>query len=169
MLLQELGEHEIQLLDRVLGLYRKPNSDHAEESRREIFDKYERIHQAYAERAITDDEALKRGLFIQWYALSEPSYLTGIADLNESAENKIISVLNDRIAAVTIDDELIWMLNYYFNWQWIFERLSSFNRFDNTIVNEQNNNLPSKIDRDEMEKRGQMGEYWNSLTQSSKG
>ena len=167
MTLQELANKEDALYSKVIDLYRQPQSQTTNEALRDIFHEYRKIHQAYAELSLTDNEALKRGLFIQWYALSEPNYLTGIADLDENAENKIVQVLNDRIESGNADNELIWMLNYYANWDWIFERLASFKGFNSTIVNEQSNHLPEKIDRDEMAQRGQMGKYWNSLTKFS--
>ena len=169
MILQELADKETILYEKVVELYRQPQSDNTNEALQNIFLKYRKIHQTYADLSLADDEALKRGLFIQWYALSEPDYLTGIADLDENAENKIIQSLNDRIEAGNVDDELIWMLNYYANWDWIFERLTSFKGFSSKIVNEQNNHLPDKIDKEAMAQRGQMGKYWNSLTKFSDG
>jgi hypothetical protein len=167
MTLQELANKEDELNNKVIDLYRQPQSDHTEDTLQDIFLEYRKIHEAYAELSLTNIEALKRGLFIQWYALAEPNYLTGIADLDENAENKVVQALNERIEASNADNELIWMINYYAHWDWIFERLASFNGFNNTIVNEQNNHLPDKIDRDEMAQRGQMGKYWNSLTNFS--
>ncbi|MGV3656723.1 MAG: hypothetical protein ACO1NX_02170 [Chitinophagaceae bacterium] len=168
MTLQEFADREETLYDKVIDLNRQPQSSQTDQTLREIFLEYKKVHQAYAEKSLIDNEALKRGLFIQWYALLEPNYLTGIADLDENAENKIVQALNDRIEAGNADNELTWMLNYYANWDWIFERLTSFKGFDSSIVNEQNNRLPDKIDREEMEHRGQMGKCWNSLTQFSK-
>jgi hypothetical protein len=167
MALQELANKEDALYNKVIDLYRQPQSDHTNEALRDIFHEYRKIHQSYAELSLTDNEALKRGLFIQWYALSEPNYLTGIADLDENAENKIIQALDDRIEAGNVDDELIWMLNYYSSWDWIFERLTSFKGFNSKIVNEHNNHLPNIVDREEMTQRGQMGKYWNSLAKFS--
>ena len=168
MTLQVLADTEKTLYEKVVELYRQPQSDKTDEALQEISLSYKKIHQTYAEMSFVDDEALKRGLFLQWYALSEPNYLIGIADLDENAENKIIQSLNDRIETGNVDDELIWMLNYYANWDWIFERLTSFKGFNSKILNEQNDSLPDKIDRAAMAQRGQMGEYWNSLTQFSK-
>ena len=164
MTLQELADKEDALYSKAIDFCRKSQSAQTDEKLQYIFHEYRMIHQAYAELSKTDNEALKRGLFIQWYALAEPNYLTGIADLDENAENKIIQSLNDRIEAGNADIELTWMLNYYANWDWIFERLTSFKGFNSTILNEQNNYLPDKIDREEMALRGQMGKYWNSLT-----
>jgi hypothetical protein len=167
MTLQELADKEKTLYEKVVELYGQPQPDKTDEALQDIFLEYRKIHQTYAELSSADDEALKRGLFIQWYALSEPNFLTGIVDLDENAENKIIQSLNHRIKAGNVDDELIWMLNYYANWDWIFERLTSFKGFNSKIVNEQNKHLPDKIDKEAMEQRGQMGKYWNSLTKFS--
>ena len=38
-----------------------------------IFDAYKQVHSDYADLAQENHEALKRGLFLQWYALVEPS------------------------------------------------------------------------------------------------
>ena len=43
-----------------------------------VFDEYINIHKIYVDNCLTDVEALKRAMFIQWYSCSEPSALTGI-------------------------------------------------------------------------------------------
>src|SRR5688572_12185092 len=116
MTLQELADKEDSLYRKVVDFYQCSQSDQADEKLQDIFLEYKKIHQAYAELSLTDDEALKRGLFIQWYALAEPNYLTGIADLDENAENKIVQALNQRIDAGKADNEVTWMFNYYSNW-----------------------------------------------------
>lgn len=167
MTLQELAHKEDELYRKVIDLNSQPQSDKTKEQLQQIFMDYKRVHQEYANLSSVDIEALKRGLFIQWYAVTEPNYLTGIEHLDEKAENLIIGNLYKVITAGKIDDELAWMLNYYYNWEWAFERLKSFKGFDSEIVSGQNNRLPDKIDRIEMEQRGQMGKYWNSLTKFS--
>ncbi|RYE52108.1 MAG: hypothetical protein EOP48_17150 [Sphingobacteriales bacterium] len=167
MTLQELAHREEELYSKVIDLNNQPQSDKVKEQLQRIFMDYKRVHQEYANLSHVDIEALKRGLFIQWYAVTEPNYSTGIENLDEKAENLIIGNLYEVITAGKIDDELVWMLNYYYNWDWAFERLKSFKGFDSKIVSEQNNHLPDKIDRIEMEQRGQMGKYWNSLTKFS--
>ena len=168
MKLQELAYKEDSLYSKAIDLSHQPQSIETSKQLNEIFLEYKKVHQVYADLSSHDIEALKRGLFIQWYALTEPDFLTGIADLDENAENKIIQNLNQLIKANKIDDEFIWMLNYYFNWDWVFERHKTFKGFDIKIVNEQNNQLPDTIDREKMKLRGQMGKYWNSLTRFSK-
>jgi hypothetical protein len=168
MTLQALADWEDALCDKVIHLYRQAQSDETNKEFQAIFTEYRKIHQGYAEFSLADIEALKLGLFIQWYALAEPNFLTGIGDLDETSENKIVQALNDLIEAGKADNELIWMLNYYANWDWIFERLKAFKGFNSEIVNERKNHLPEKIDREKMAQRGQMGKYWNSMTQFSK-
>lgn len=167
MTLLELADKEYELYRKVMDLYHQPQTDQTDKTLQGIFLEYRSVHHAYAELSRSDIEALKRGLFIQWYALAEPNYLTGISDLDENAENRIMQAIIDIIKAGKSDQELIWMLNYYSNWNWIFDRLTSFTGFNSQIVNEQNNHLPAKIDRVEMAQRGQMGKYWNSLTKFS--
>ncbi|WP_026968768.1 hypothetical protein [Algoriphagus terrigena] len=55
-----------------------------------VFEEYEKIHLPYADKAEEDLESLKRGLFIQWYAITEPGCITRINELNENATCKII-------------------------------------------------------------------------------
>ena len=116
MTLQELANKEDQLYHATLDLYRQPQSGQTDLMLQKIFIEYQKVHQVYANLSVSNIEALKRGLFIQWYAWSEPNYLTGIADLDENAENKIIEGVNELIDAGNADDEFIWMLNYYYNW-----------------------------------------------------
>src|SRR4051812_46508959 len=164
MTLQELENKENELYSKVIDLSHRTRTEETDRYLREIFVEYKKVHHRYANLSHNEIEALKRGLFIQWYAITEPSYLTGISDLDENAQNELIEVLYEFVQVNKIDFELIWMLNYYSNWGWTFQIHKSFKGFDRTIVNEQNNKLPEIIDREAMKHRGQMGKYWNSLT-----
>lgn len=160
--LSKLAHQEEEISKKVAELCRRPESEEITRAYWKVFEIYSGIHEAYAVAACNNSEALKRGLFIQWFALSEPNYLTGISvALNN--ENKLIECLYSAIDSGLADYELCWMLNYYFIWDWIFERLDSFKGFDSRIIND-SYKLPSHIDREEMAKRGLMGKYWNSLT-----
>lgn len=168
MTLQELAYKEDELYSKTIDLCRQAQTADTDKDLNEIFLKYKKVHQLYSDISFHDIEALKRGLFIQWYALTEPSYLTGIGDLDEIAEDKVVQDLNKLISANRADNELIWMLNYYSNWEWVFDRHKSFKGFDKNIVNLENSRLPDAIDREKMKFRGQMGKYWNSLKRFSK-
>ncbi|MDH5599204.1 MAG: hypothetical protein OEY34_08765 [Cyclobacteriaceae bacterium] len=163
MNITELTHKENQLSKKVLELYNQRQTTEKEEKLQNIFDAYRQVHQQYAEQAEKDNEALKRGLFIQWYALVEPNHLTGINDIDEQAEEKIIQILNQKIENNELDDELDWMLNYYMRKDWVFDRFNGYKGIVKTMANK-NYNLPESIDNISMAKRGQMGMYWNSLT-----
>jgi hypothetical protein len=53
------------------------------------------------------------------------------------------------------------MLNYYANWEFVFEKFNSHPAFIKFILNRKDTELI--FDKVDMSKRGQMGEYWNSL------
>jgi hypothetical protein len=167
MKLTDLTYKDNELYSEVLDLINQKRSKKTEDKLQTIFFAYRKLHQLYADIADKNIEALKRGLFIQWYALAEPNYLTGIADLNEQAEIKIIQTLNEKIENNELDGELDWMLNYYLNWDWVFDRFNGYNGLDKAKMNKKDN-LPDSIDYNSMDQRGQMGKYWNSLTRFEK-
>ena len=148
MTIEQLALMEDELYSSVMDLYRKPASLENNYSLYLITQKYKEVHQQYSKLAFTDVEALKRGLFIQWYALTEPTFLTGIGELKTESENRIIEELQKRIDSISIDFELKWMLNYYASWEWCFDHVKSFQGFDSRIVNEKNNKLPESIDKE---------------------
>jgi len=126
-----------------------------------IIQSYKIIHSGYS--ALSNDiEALKRAIFIQWYAATEPVIFSGIGELIRENEEKNIAMVNNLIRKRKLDNEFGFMLQFYYsinNWY--------FNSFKNTdsllnffIAN------PSEFSIRElqnMENRGQMGVYWNSL------
>lgn len=167
MKLQELALKEDELYRRVGDLYQQQRDLGRLQ---DVFVEYRSVHQAYAELALTDPEALKRGLFLQWYSMAEPSYLTGISDLDGEAVKMTVLALNGFIQDGKVDDELKWMLNYYYaGWKWMVEEwLTPSAGFINSILHRGNNYLPENIDRRNMACRGQMGRYWNSLAKFGK-
>ena len=170
MTVDQLSLKENELYSTVMNLYKKdpviPQSKETERKMEIIFNSYKDIHKEYADLADKNDEALKRGLFIQWYAWTEPSWLTGIGLLDNLAMIKIITIINDKIISNTIDAELKWMLNYYLNPAWVFafDKFKGYQGIASAIKNWTEDRLPKNIDKIAMQKRGQMGIYWNSLT-----
>lgn len=71
--------------------------------------------------------------------------------------------LDRRIVTENLDHELKWMLKYYSNWDYVFERFKEFKGLWDWVKNQRGIELPDKIDRTEMTKRGQKGKYWNTL------
>lgn len=164
MTVEQLAKTETELYAIVLNLYKREQTEEHNEKLRIVFASYRQIHKQYSDLAKEQDEALKRGLFIQWYATTEPSYLTGIEQLDEEAENNIIDIVEDKIQSNSLDSELKWMLDYYATWDYVFDRFKNRKGLAELIANSKDG-LPIGlvIDKDAMIKRGQMGTYWNSL------
>jgi len=164
MTLEELAKTENELHSTVLELYNKEQTEELNEKLNTIFASYKKVHKYYSDLAKEEDEALKRGLFIQWYALTEPSYLTGIEELDKMAENNIIDLIEEKIQNNSLDTELKWMINYYAIWGYVFDRFNNRKGLTELIANK-TDSLPPKLfsNKEEMNNRGQMGKYWNSL------
>lgn len=129
-----------------------------------ITKEYREIHNEYSRLAKNDLEALKRGLFLVWYSISEPSWLTGIGALEQESVDRIIKILDRRLKKGVTDYELDWMLDYYSDWDFVFEQFKHFKNFQNRLKSKSKTVFPDEIDRAQMKQRGQMGVYWNSLT-----
>lgn len=159
MTLTDLANREKELYSSTIDICDgKTNSENQGLTLDEIHSEYKNVHYEYSIMADKNMEALKRGLFIQWYALTEPNYLTGISELDDKAERKIITYLKNLIDLNKADTELLWMLNYYLSWDWVFDRFKDIIEFKK--MDEEDKTLPTKI---ETEGRGQMGFYWNSI------
>lgn len=163
MTVEQLAEKETDLYSIVLDLNKEKQSLETLEKLKNIFISYRQIHRLYANIADKQEEALKRGLFIQWYAITEPADLTGISELDEEAELNIIKILENKIQTESLDSELKWMLNYYASWDYVFDRFKNFEGLKNFVQNRTEGYFPSVIDHLSMKTRGQMGKYWNSL------
>lgn len=177
MNLENLSNTELALLDQVRQVHGSMEDKPRMVDAIGIFDKYIDIHKRYAELANEDNEALKRALFIQWYAVSEPSGLTGIPggqgpfdgekELDKEAEEKVLHLINQKIEERQLDEELKWMLSYYGYWDYYFEQ---FNSIDNIIeyIKTQEYHAPDNIDLNKLENRGQLGVYWKSILENKK-
>lgn len=135
-----------------------------------LFQKYREIHKAYASLASKDIEALKRGLFIQWYALTEPPALSGISGLDPESIRAVAVALNARLETGDTDEELIWMLSHYIGVaDFTFDQFKDLGHLANFVSTYTETIYPASIDREAMKCRGGMGMYFNSLPTFSHG
>jgi hypothetical protein len=131
-----------------------------------VFEAYRRIHSHYAEIAYESLEALKRGLFIQWYAMVEPSFCSGISDIEQEAGNSIISILNNQITQDGTDPELHCMVSYYAGWEGVFTRFHSNVGLSTLLSNKPNYDyILDQMKHFNLDHRGQMGLYWKSIVE----
>lgn len=155
MTIEELTKIENELYSSFLDILDKNEPEKLEA----IYNSYKNLHRHYSELAGENDEALKRGLFIQWYAYTGDD--SGIGNIDKIAEENIIDKIENKIKKNEMDAELNWMLNYYANWDFVFEKFKSYPALIEFILNRKDTELI--FDKVDMSKRGQMGEYWNSL------
>jgi len=164
MTIVNLSKQENELLnkvEKVVGLMEEQNITLEKEG---VFEDYKKVFNEYVGLHKKELEALKRCLFLYWYSASEPSCFTGLGEFDNEQIEKVLKTLNRRLSKGITDYELDWMLGYYSNWDFIFEPFPEFKFIKKKMEDENRIEMPDSIDRKEMEKRGQMGVYWNSLT-----
>jgi hypothetical protein len=95
----------------------------AKEKRR-IYAEYESVSRRYCDLAAAGDpEALKRLVFLWWYAESEPSHLSGVAVFPADLNQRVAESLTRAVRA-GIDEEFHGMLVWYYTvTDWHFEAL----------------------------------------------
>ena len=163
MSIDELGSKELELYNAIQQLEGTIEDKIDQLANSGITDKYRQIHSEYSRIAKKDGEALKRALFIMWYALTEPTWLTGIGELDFDAEERITKLLNRRLAKNISDYELDWMLEYYSGFGFAFERFTNYEYFYKRTSMKTGIEFPDSLDEQTMATRGQMGIYFLSL------
>ncbi len=128
-----------------------------------VFDEYKIIHREYAALSSMHPEALKRAVFLYWYLCVEPPCYTGLNDLCPDAISITMENLNTSLQNGVVDYELNWMLSYYFVWDYVFRKFQYLDSIAKLLMVKESD-LPKIIDKNFMTQRGQMGNYWNSLT-----
>jgi hypothetical protein len=166
MTVDELGHKELELYSRVISIHGTMEEKYEEIKKQNIFEEYKKIHQEYAKVNKSNLEALKRALFLIWYSRLEPACYSGVSMLDLDAEKKVIHTLDRRLSKNVTDYELDWMLDYYSNWAFLFDDFKEYHNFYSRL-HTRKTEMPNSIDKKEMEVRGQMGIYWNSLTLNS--
>ncbi|WP_225000218.1 hypothetical protein [Cesiribacter sp. SM1] len=139
-----------------------------------IFDQYRQIHAEYValccfktERYVRN-EALKRAIFLSWYAEVEPASFTGLADLWEDKITEAYFALNRIIEKGWMNEELAWMLTYYSSWDWVIlqyteNKIHAVTKWVRAI-NAHEATLPlGLLPKGTMDKRGLMGLYFKEL------
>ncbi|RZJ99912.1 MAG: hypothetical protein EOO46_21580 [Flavobacterium sp.] len=161
MSIHKLAEKELRLNLIVTSLKGTIEEKEAQILKLELPAEFKKIHFEYAEYSNENIEAIKRGLFLFWFSHSEPMFLTGICEIDEVANGKIIKNIEKILDADKMDFELSWMLSYYKEWDWIFANYQSHEKFYTALI--RSNVLLPKINKEQMFNRGLMGKYWNSL------
>ncbi|MEM9337176.1 MAG: hypothetical protein AAGA66_00485 [Bacteroidota bacterium] len=163
MSIDELGKRELDLYSKLCKLTGTIEDKIEQLDHSEITEEYKQIHSEYSRIAKKEGEALKRALFIMWYAVTEPIWLTGIGELDFEAEVRVVKLLNRRLGKNVSDYELDWMLAYYADFTFVFERFADYEHFYKRVSTKTGIAFPGSIDKRSMANRGLMGVYFLSL------
>ena len=139
-----------------------------------VFAAYKELHRHYlaaCQTATSESdklELLKRLLFLNWYGMLEPSFLTGISELDEEVVFAAYSLLNNYIRDKRLDEELHWMISYYSSWDYLLlhyaeNQLPELTDFITATNHEQYHPPEHQLPPGTMDNRRQMGIYWQSL------
>lgn len=166
MTISQIAEIENNLLRRVTesaGTIEEKVSQLSDEG---IYEAYKQVHRQYANLADVNDEALKRALFIQWYVMASPGFITGIDDVDSRAERRVIDVLDKQVGQNMIDSELHAMVSYYCSepWEYIFERFENCDNLEKLLRHQLDYDaIIDRMRQSNLSNRGQMGVYWQSI------
>lgn len=125
-----------------------------------IYEAWRRIFAEYVALARSGNlEALKRALFLAWYEQAEPCPLSGLHLLDAEAKKEVLQLLEDLARQDQLDDELKWMLPYYYSVaDWYlpsdFPALEKASKKDVDL---------RELTACNIESRGQLGKYWKSI------
>lgn len=160
--LLKLAEEEMLLYDLILSIQTPPPEKMVWLQQSGVFERYQEVHATYADLS-EQVEALKRGLFLTWYSLTEHPALTGLWALSVEASNKLVITLQKRIMLHLLDYELSWMILYYIQREDFVNRFPGLLKSLPFLKDQESFTLPVHIDPQQMEGRGQMGIYWNYI------
>ena len=165
--LEELAAREMKLLEqagRVAGLMEDKFRQLGETG---VFLESAAVHAAYvalAEPPASSLEALKRAIFLGWYATAEPGCFTGIGELDPVRIRRAHELLDVAQAEGCIDPEFSVMLGWYwFIADYYFKALSPARLTDYLLRLGPEAYKTHPFTPASLEGRGQMGVYWISV------
>ena len=170
MNLDALNLAEQELLSRVESVTGLMEEKHSQLQQSGVYAEYGKIYEAYVQLIESETEgleALKRSMFLLWYEQAEPSCFSGLFGLSEIANQKVFSYLERRAEAGDLDLELKWMLPYYnMIAEWVFEQRKGLQNLQRFLADNRELWL-QELNAENFVGRGQMGDYWTSISTSN--
>lgn len=163
---EELAASEENLYEKVTSVTGDMDAQFFRLKEMAVFDQYDKIHKEYASRSVSDLEALKRALFLQWYAIIEPSCFMGVHNLSQDAQQKVVAELSKLIESEAVDIELRQMLVWYKTNAdfYVNPYLKEFPALKKYLSMLEIAIVPAALENGG---RGLMGRYWSSLNRGS--
>lgn len=172
MSLESLNLAEQQLCSRVQQVTGLMEEKHEQLQQSGAFRKYSQIYEAYVDLIDSESEgleALKRATFLMWYEQAEPACFSAVFGLSAAANRKVLEAFDRRIAAVGLDIELKWMLPYYnLIADWVFSQAADLPYLQSFLADADAEMWRKiEIEAGNFTNRGQMGDYWSSIINST--
>ena len=129
-----------------------------------IYEEWRFLFEQYTELAKAGDmEALKRAIFLAWYEVAEPGTLSGLKDFPRKEVVSLMEYLNQQLVLGLRDNELKWMLPYYYMIaEWYIPENSNVSALV-TYSSENGSLFKSSLQKNSFGDRGLLGEYWCSI------
>jgi len=176
-MLNELSDKEFEIFEHLsqrgfvnIKKSLQVNGETAENWEQIIYEKYKNIHKEYVKNITNSEigfECFERALFIQWYSSIEPAFLSGIYEVDTESEEIIIKKLAELIGQNSVALELNFMLCwYYMIADYYFEKF--YLNFPQLKIHYEESgkykaNMIEYFKKSNFVKRGQMGDYLNSI------
>ena len=167
--LDALANWEMAVLASIRGASGSAAERDAQITRSGLYAEYPAIFGAYLElvRLAADPstalEALKRVVFLAWWAFSVPSTDSGIAELPESSVREVMQLLESAIAGGRTDEELRSMLAWYHSrFGYVFEHFGPVRELDAFVADVPLSDVDALPQSRSFAGRGQLGVYWST-------
>ncbi len=175
--IDELALQEDNLLDKIYSLECLMEERSAQIENAGLFSAYREIYEQYAQLSIQQNnlEALKRALFLQWYAVSEPNCFTGLSDFSKNTQLQVLAIVDLFLAKQINDPELTRMIEWYYQisdyyFDYFFKHATNLSHLQTRLQYakpQQNIAERGKAFSETISGRGQMSKYWKSIIHSS--
>jgi hypothetical protein len=175
--LAAVANWEVAVLASIRGASGTPDERDAQITRSGIYAEYPAIFGAYLELVrfggdpATTLEALKRAVFLAWYAFKEPSIESGISELPESSVRDVMQALDAALASGRADEEFRRMLaRYHAEFGYAFEHFGPVRALESFIEGVPPDAMRTTVSPGgRFDRRGQLGIYWKNVVESSGG
>jgi len=129
------------------------------------YDKIYRSYVSHMNEPVYESEALKRALFLQWYADVEPIMFTGIGSIGINIQAEVLREIQGRIEKDSVDTELIWMLRWYASIrEWHFDPFTDLASLKTFLLDKYPDfQMNAVFTEASLAGRGLMGEYWRAM------
>jgi hypothetical protein len=169
--LDALANWEAAVLARISGATGTPDERDAQITRAGLYAEYPAIIRSYFEvsgpEPETSLEVIKRTVFLVWNSFKALPVDSGISEIAESTVREVFARLDAAIGGGRADDELRWMLAWYYDsFPEPFDTFGPVRQLDEFIRDVSAEQALEHLRGSAFRARGQLGMYWSSLVGS---